>query len=182
MQPGDSCFVEGSGFSGFDNCDATSMCWYVHKWSNEGVCIPFCKGSEQSPVCDDPSTECNICNDGVLILCLPDCDPLLQDCPQGHACYVFLEGPVCSEDASGDGGAAGDPCQEIDACDPGLGCINADFVPDCPGPVGCCAPFCDLYAPDCNAAAGEECVPWWEEDDAPVCPNLEHLGVCSVPP
>jgi hypothetical protein len=181
MQPGDACTVEGSGVSGVDNCDVASMCWDVDPETNEGVCVAFCTGSEQNPECADPATTCIIANDGVLILCLPGCDPLLQDCPDGEGCYPVNEGMACAPDASGpDAGVAGDPCEYINVCDPGLACINAEYVPGCAGAVGCCAPFCDTDAPNCDAGAGEECVPWWEEGQAP--PGYENVGVCSLPP
>jgi hypothetical protein len=182
--PGDSCIVQGNAYSGWDNCDIASMCWHVDPDTLEGVCVAFCTGTEQDPVCDDPSLRCNICNDGVLILCLPHCDPLLQDCPDGEGCYWVADKFVCSPDISGpDAGSAGDPCEYSSACDPGLQCFDAQYVPGCAGPAGCCAPYCDVNVPSCNAAAGEECLPWWEEEDqAPTCPNLQRVGLCIVPP
>jgi hypothetical protein len=184
MKPGEECIVEGSGVSGVDNCDAAAMCWDVNPETNEGVCIAFCSGSEQSPVCDDPGTCCGIYNDGVLILCLPACDPLLQDCPVGQGCYAYDWGMVCVPDASGpEGPLPGAPCEYANVCGPGLQCIDAQYVPGCAGAVGCCAPFCDVGAQDpyCNAGAGEECVPLWEEGEQPPC-KPEHIGVCRLPP
>jgi hypothetical protein len=100
-QVGDSCTVEGSGVSGVDTCDVSSMCWDVDPETNEGTCIAFCSGSENAPVCDDPTTSCSIANEGVLTLCLPSCDPLSQDCPDGQACYPIDNSFVCAPDASG---------------------------------------------------------------------------------
>jgi hypothetical protein len=181
MQPGDTCTVEGSRVSGVDNCDVASMCWNVDPETGTGTCVAFCTGTEAAPVCEDPGTSCSITNEGVLILCLTLCDPLLQDCPEGEACYPVLEDMLCGPDASGpDAGVAGDPCEYINACDPGLAGINAEYVPGCAGATACCAPFCDVNEAECDAGAGEECVPYYEEGQAP--PGYENVGICMLPP
>ena len=65
----------------------------------------------------------------------------------------------------------------INACDPGLFCANPDAVPNCDA-NGCCAPFCDINAPDCpDMQAGVECVPWNGELD----PCVGPVGTCVVP-
>lgn len=181
-QPGDSCTVEGSGVSGVDNCDIASMCWDVDPETNMGTCVAFCSGSEANPVCDDPNTTCSIANNGVLILCLPNCDPLLQDCADGQACYPINEFFVCAPDASGEMGLYGDPCEFLNVCDPGLFCANADVVPGCAGSLGCCSEFCDLSDPNAScmgAGGGQMCTPWYEEGQAP--PGYEDVGACAIP-
>ena len=183
-QPGDSCTVEGSGVSGVDNCDLAAMCWDVDPETNEGTCVAFCTGSEANPVCDDPSTACSIANEGTLILCLPSCDPLLQDCADGQACYGIDQAFVCAPDASGEMGMFGDPCEYINACDPGLACLNAEGVPGCAGSAGCCTSHCDLTDPNASAncegaAGGQECMAWFEEGAAP--PGYEDVGICFIP-
>jgi len=180
-QPGDECHGEGSGVSGIDSCGIGLMCWNVDE-ENNGVCASFCGGSEANPTCDDPTTSCVIANDGFLILCLPQCDPLLQDCNDGEACYPVNDDFACAPDASGTMGLFAEPCEFINACDPGLFCANAEAVPDCAGSLGCCSTFCDLAAPDPNAAcegAGQECVTWYEEGQSP--PGFEDLGACAIP-
>ena len=183
-QPGDPCTVEGSGVSGHDTCDVASMCWNVDPETNEGVCAAFCQGSESNPVCDDPTTSCVIANDGVLILCLPNCDPLLQNCPDGQACYPGDTQFVCVPDASGpDLGAYGDPCEFTNACDPGLLCVGAAAVPECTS-AECCSEFCDLDAPDPDSecqgqGAGQQCLALFEEGQAP--PGAEAYGFCAIP-
>ena len=179
--PGDSCTVEGSGVSGIDSCQASAMCWNVDGETNEGTCLGFCAGSQESPVCDDPTTTCSITNDGVLILCLPDCDPLLQDCAEGEGCFGIQGGYVCAPDASGEMGTYGDPCEALNVCDPGLECSPAATVPGCTGSLGCCSPYCDTEAMDpCpGEAGGQECVPAFAENDAP--PGYEDVGVCQIP-
>jgi hypothetical protein len=184
-QPGDPCTVEGSGVSGYDTCDVSSMCWNVDVDTGEGVCAAFCQGSETQPVCDDPTTSCVIANDGVLTLCLPECDPLLQDCPDGQACYPGDAAFVCVPDASGpDLGAYGDPCAFTNACDPGLLCAGAAAVPGCTDSAQCCTEFCDLGEADpdgmCQGQAdGQACLSLYEEGQAP--PGSEDFGFCAIP-
>ncbi len=180
-QIGDVCQVEGSGVSGVDTCDVGVMCWNVDAETNEGTCIGLCEGTPVMPTCADPSATCVIQNGGVLNLCLPGCDPLLQDCASGQACYPVDEGFVCVPDASGDDvGMQGDPCEFINACDPGLNCLDDEaYGPGCVGVSGCCSAFCDVNDIDPCIIAGQECLPWYEEGMAPM--GLEDVGVCSVP-
>jgi hypothetical protein len=182
-QIGDPCTVEGSGVSGIDNCDIASMCWDVDPETNMGTCDAFCSGSEANPVCEDPATSCVNANNGTLILCLPSCDPLLQDCPEGQACYNVNDTFACAPDASGETGVFGDACEFLNVCDPGLFCANPEAVPDCAS-GGCCSPFCDFSDPEASAACpgaagGQECVAWYEEGQAP--PGLEDVGACALP-
>jgi hypothetical protein len=182
-QVGDECSVEGSGVAGIDDCDVGSMCYYVDPETNVGTCVGFCQGSEESPMCE-PGFLCSISNDGVLILCRRECDPLLQDCMGSAACLPAngSDGFVCIVDASGEMGIPGDPCEFLNACDPGLYCGSAESVPMCMGSGGCCSEFCDLTEPDPDAGcslAGQMCVAWFEEGAAP--PDLAHVGVCALP-
>lgn len=181
-QPGDPCEAEGGGISGFDNCDASSMCWNVDE-TGAGVCVAFCSGSEAAPVCEDVDATCVIANDGVLILCLPSCDPLMSDCGEGQACYPADESFACVFDASADAGAFGDPCEFTNVCDPGLWCAPAAGVPDC-ATASCCTSFCDQSDPEADAscpgaAGGQECVPWYDENQIP--PGFEDVGACLIP-
>ena len=147
--------------------------------------MAFCQGSEAAPFCEDPFANCALAGDGVLILCLPGCYPLLQDCPNDDVCIPDPSGDgfVCVLDASGDMGVAGDTCEYLNACDPGLFCANADVVAGCMGAQGCCAPFCDLNDPNasanCPGAPVEECVPWYEMGMGPS--ELANVGVCVIP-
>lgn len=181
---GDSCTVEGSGVSGIDNCEQSSMCWNVDPETNLGTCVAFCEGSEANPICEDPATSCNILNDGVLILCLPNCDPLLQDCAEGEACYPTNDAFSCVPDAGGEQGLYGEGCEFLNVCDPGLFCAAPEGVPECAGSIGCCSSFCDFTDPDSTAncpgaAGGQECVAWYEEGQAP--PGYETVGACLIP-
>jgi hypothetical protein len=185
-QPGDPCTVEGSGVSGLDSCDASAMCWNVDPETNMGTCVAFCLGTQDNYSCEDPAASCVIVNEGVLILCLPVCDPLLQNCMEGEACYPMPANDfACVPDASGpDLGTYGDPCEYINACDPGLFCGDPSVVPGCAGAAGCCSEFCDMSSPDPNAecqgaAEGQECTAWYAEGEVP--PGYENVGACVIP-
>jgi hypothetical protein len=183
-QPGDECTVEGSGTSGIDSCDIGVMCWDVDPETNMGSCVQMCTGDEANPICEDPGTTCSIANDGAIVLCLPVCDPILQDCPEGQACYPVVEDWVCGPDASGEMGTYGDPCEFINVCDPGLMCLDASATPNCMGGSGCCTEVCDITAPEgdaqCTGAPdGQTCQPWYEEGAAP--PGYEDVGACALP-
>lgn len=183
-QPGDPCMVEGSGVSGVDDCDVASMCWGVDPETNMGVCVALCQGSENAPLCDDPETTCIIANEGFLPLCLPNCDPLLQNCIEGEACYPGDGGFVCVPDASGpDLGAYGDACAYTNACDPSLLCVGAGAVPGCDS-AQCCTHFCDLADPEPSAecggvSQGQECLSFFPE--GMVIPGYEDVGFCALP-
>lgn len=176
---GDPCTVEGSAVAGQDSCGAGLLCWYFDQ-DNNGTCIDMCTGSPDAPVCDGGQT-CDITNNGVLILCLDTCDPLIQSCPDGQICFFGLNDFICDFDASGDMGMYGDPCAYINVCDYGLFCATPESVPGCDNGDGCCSPYCDLTEPNnCPGKdGGQECVPWFEEGMAP--PGQENVGACAVP-
>lgn len=174
-QPGDECMVEGSGVSGIDNCDIGSMCFGVNGETNVGTCVEMCSGSPQAPVCDTPDTTCTISNDGFLILCRPICNPLADECAANEGCYPVGDIMVCAPDASGDGGAPGDPCEFINACQPGNFCGTG--VPNCAG-SGCCSPFCQL-GDDGPCLDGQVCLPSFPGDAPAEC--LEDVGQCTAP-
>jgi hypothetical protein len=183
-QPGEPCTVEGSGVSGIDDCDIGSMCWNVDPETNMGTCVAMCTGSANDPQCPGECDVCSISGEGVLILCLPTCDPLVAPCPDGQTCTAINDGFACAPDASGLGGAAGDPCEFVNACDPGLFCADTALLPDCDS-MACCTPYCDTTAADpCpGAAPGIECVPWWARGQEPP-PNgctSGALGACVLP-
>ncbi len=160
---GETCSVEGTGgVSGLDTCAANAMCWDVDPGTNEGTCFTMCSGSPAAPVCDDPSTSCGILNGGVLNLCVPACDPLLQSCGASEGCYAVGDVFVCLSDGSGGLGIAGASCSAPNTCDPGLVCNE-----------GACSPLCDLSGPGC--LGGTVCSPWYE-GGAP--PGFEDVGVC----
>ncbi len=182
-QAGDTCTVEGNGASGIDSCDVGAMCWDVDPETNEGVCVGMCTGNSESPICEDPTTTCSITNGGALILCLPECLPLLQDCPDDQACYPVGGTFACAPDVSGEMGIYGDPCEFINVCDPGLACLDPAAVGEasCAGAGGCCGAYCDLTSgEDCpGAGVGQECTSPFAEGAVP--PGYEDTGWCVIP-
>jgi hypothetical protein len=177
--PGESCTVEGSGVSGVDSCDGTSMCWYVDADTLEGTCVSFCTGSEANPMCPDACQDCTLTAEGVLTICLSVCDPFTTDCGEGFGCYLGGDTLFCGPDISGDGGAPGEACEFSNECDPGTMCVNGDVIPECDG-SGCCTPYC-LVGDDtpCAALPGTECVQLFEVPPSPCTP--ENLGACAIP-
>jgi len=190
---GEPCHVEGSYYSGIDDCELGAMCWDVDPETNEGVCFAQCVGSLDDVevlICEDPDHQCVLWSttwEAGLALCHPVCDPLLQDCPADQACYPQEHSGgwdwFCGNDASGDAGAYGDLCEYVNVCAPGLVCQEGT-VPGCEGVWGCCTEVCDLSDPlgdaQCSGAAeGQQCLPWYEDDDTP--PGYEDVGVCTLP-
>ncbi len=188
--PGEPCTVEDSPMSGVDDCVAGAMCWRVDPETLEGVCVAFCGGYETEPECAEPGTTCVVANSGVLILCLPTCDPLLAACPAGDVCVPNPSGDdfVCVLGWPSEYQVpAGEPCVCINGCRPGLACVDDEAVPGCAGNQACCAPFCDLTDPTADvacseafAAPGAVCVPYYAEGAAPA--GFEDVGLCLLPP
>ncbi len=183
-QHGDACTAEG-GASGVDDCAEGVMCWNLDE-EGVGTCVELCTGTPENPMCGPPGTTCVITNEGSLNLCLPSCDPLVQDCQGAEVCIgdPNSDGFVCVLDASGGMAPEGTPCEFANVCNPGLMCVNPEFFPsqDCQGSIGCCAPFCDLTdagACDGLSVANAECVSYYDPEPAP--PGLENIGVCGVP-
>lgn len=182
---GAPCFAEGGGISGVDSCVKGAMCWGVDSQTGMGTCVEQCTCSAENPICAvTPNSSCLIANDGVIVLCLPSCDPLDADaCAGGEVCVPDPGDSsrfTCVFDASGEEGALGDPCSFANGCDPTLMCGEPGLLPamcDLSEP-GCCLPFCDLRAIDCPQ--GADCLPWFEEGQAPKC--SEHIGVCGTLP
>ncbi len=175
-QAGDACDPgEGGSFDGIDDCDDNLLCW---ESSPDGpICVPFC-GEEDDFTCD-PGLTCTTCQTCALGICIPDCDPLGDECPEDNVCVPLSgsNGFGCALDASMDKGAYMDECEYVNVCDPGLACVAADNLPGCEG-SGCCTPFCNLNEPECpeNELI---CTAWFEPEQAPE--DLKHLGICIVP-
>jgi hypothetical protein len=178
---GEPCFVVDNGVSGIDNCELGAYCWNVDE-ENNGNCVALCIGTPESPTCPDPeNTYCAITGDGVINLCLATCDPLLQDCKAGEVCiYHWDDSFGCVFDASGEEGQAHDPCEFVNACDPGLICLYTQSAVECDAMAsGCCEPYCDLTLPNTCPGMGQVCTPLFEAGMAP--PGLEDVGYCALP-
>lgn len=179
---GETCAVEGSGVSGIDNCDQGAMCWDVDAETNEGTCVALCDGTPDAPTCAPAGTACSISNEGVLILCLPICNPLADECADGQGCYpIGGEYFQCGPEAGGDDAGPGTPCEFLNACEDGTACVSPQTVPTCPaGSAGCCSSYCDPAAEESGCLDGQDCLPWYEMGEEPdVC--LEGVGICSTP-
>ena len=175
---GEICTEEGgAGLSGVDSCELGAMCWAIDPDTAEGTCVALCQGNEAAPLCPE-TTACAIGNEGVVIVCLPLCDPMLQDCAEGLTCYPSGDQFLCMPDASVADGTVGDSCEDIAVCDPGLLCAQGPLVPGCESNA-CCTPFCDVDDPMPPCLPGQSCVPYYEPGMAPE--GYEHVGLCALP-
>ncbi len=178
--PGDACTIADSVASGVDNCEKGSFCWYMDYVTLQGTCVPACTGSADAPVCPE-KRDCDISNNGTLLLCLETCDPLVPSCPADQLCFSSGDGNfICDLDNSGDAGVYGDPCAFVNSCNYGLFCAYPEEVPGCNNSEGCCSEFCELLADPitCTGAPMQTCEPWFNEGAAP--PGLEDVGYCTI--
>lgn len=183
---GEPCTADDA-MSGLDDCELGAVCWFDDAAAREGTCIGLCIGSAADPGCADPCAQCIISGAISVLLCIPGCDPIAQDCRPGRGCYPSDDGDFfffCYPDTSGELGAIGDPCSGyVNTCDPGNMCAPAELVPGCDDPQGCCTSWCDAGAPDpCDAIVpGTTCVTY---DDPPRPPNAcvgASVGICIAP-
>jgi hypothetical protein len=180
---GAPCVVEGGAASGIDSCELAALCWNVDPATLEGECVAFCTGNEGSPSCDDPHSSCTILNFGTLILCLPTCDPLGDDCENGFACRPNApSGSTASNfvclPTEADGTIV-DGCEAHGGCPDGHACVGSDVLETCA--QSCCARYCDHSDPladeACGADEGYACVPMFGEGMAPQ--GHANVGVCG---
>lgn len=174
---GDSCLVEDHPVSGWDNCEAGSMCFGADPKSLQGTCAAFCSGSPDIPTCADPGTMCVIGNDDAVAVCLPTCDPAAQNCANGDVCvgnYPEQGGFFCIPPGTPYVNDAG---VQPGACVAGQVGVSSDLVGACVGDEPCCTGFCDPSQPD-PCGAGLECTLWTPEG---MCPGLCDEAVCLSP-
>lgn len=173
--PGEPCTYHGV-VAGTDTCDQTGWCWDVMDVDGEpiGTCHQFCNSMSNDPVC--PAGQfCADLYSLELALCLPQCNPITQDCGAGLGCYWVDDIFNCvftTQDIP-----AGEPCGFINDCAAGSACLAARLFPGC-ADESCCAAFCDINQGDgqCEAVPGTSCVPFFAEGTAPG--PFEHVGVC----
>lgn len=172
---GEPCTAEGRA-SGIDTCELGAMCWDVNPETNEGTCVAYCSGSHADPYCEAPN---DICPSTRIPVCLPNCCPMEQDCPDGQACYPEDNEFFCSANAAPNA-VYGDACEFLNVCPAGTFCADPSIGLDCQdGAQGCCLPFCTLGTDDCVPFnPGYECLPWYEPGTAP--PGYELTGFCSA--
>jgi hypothetical protein len=176
---GEPCSYSGP-LESTDDCDATSFCWDVQDVDGEaiGTCAAFCTGTPDDPECSG-GDQCLEWNCDCIYLCTASCDPLLQGCGEGLACYWGSNGFNCiftTQDVP-----PGEPCGFINDCVEGSSCIDTDALPNCGGSA-CCSPWCELGAGDgpCEVVPGTTCVPFFEQGLAPL--GHEDVGVCLLSP
>ena len=174
---GQPCTVEDSPVSGLDSCGPGLICWGVDAQTLMGTCAPTCTGTVEAPECADDLicvSDQTPSDDDTIAVCLPSCDPLADDCAVG-SCTKADDAFACSGVPATAG--LGDACDVLFDCGPGTQCVAANVLPDCPGPNGCCAAWCDLTAdnPHAKCPAGTACVSWY-----PGAPPAEyaHVGIC----
>lgn len=178
-QVGDPCNIEGGKYTGEDNCDVGLICLLTDDDGNGGVCVEFCDTNDN---CPQSGGQCATFNDGSLPICLVNCDPLIQDCPDGQGCYQSTptNSFVCFKHSGESGeGAPGDECNYLNQCQPGTACLAPESVEGCGAQAGCCSLFCDLSDPNpsmsCNP--NEDCVLFL--DNPP--PQYMDVGICALP-
>ena len=177
--PGAPCQTFGGDLSGEDNCAFGAMCWEVGA-DHHGTCVALCTGTHDAPVCP-VLHRCAIAGEGTLNLCLPVCDPLVQDCPGGEQCIPSGDDFVCVPDGSGDEGQANDPCEFPNSCDKGLACIDTPVASAAcnQGSLGCCQPFCNFPDAPCPNP-DQQCLQWFDPM-MQIPEEYEHVGVCAIP-
>lgn len=196
-QKGEACDLGEFPTDGLDDCGAGTVCLGAGGgWGPEATCVAFCGSGisyESTPSCDDPAEFCfgAVCGDCSLSLCLPACDPLVQDCANGYVCryaWSYLEqGFVCEPPFEGSP-TAGETC-DLTRCAFDSWCVYAEEETSlaCGDTETCCAPLCDLDAVNTcpGADMGESCQPFF---DAPFDPvedpwgvQYNDLGYCVVP-
>lgn len=183
---GDPCQIDmgESVFSGLDNCAEGNICLnFDFDTGLGGACVEFC---DTEGKCLETAGGNAVCvegsNMGVLPICLPACDPLLQDCPDDQGCYgdPSLDGFICFSPDTGMGdGTDNAPCEFTNACAPGFSCQDAATVEGCDAnAIACCTPFCSVSGGDAACAPMEDCVPFYPSNPPA---GLEDVGVCAIP-
>ncbi len=168
--PGAPCVVLDHPTGGLDSCEKHAMCWAVDA-ALQGQCVALCIGNQDDHFCNQPGETCVMANDGVLPVCLPQCNPLIVDCPEAQVCIPSIDVFACAPDASGPGGGLFSTCTGGNTCDPGLVCADAKNSAQCGGSSDqCCLAMCDLDQPDCPP--GQACNPWFQG-------GFMDVGVCA---
>lgn len=177
---GEPCNVAGYPTSGIDDCDASSMCWFVDE-QLQGKCVGLCTGSQEDPQCPADHV-CTLSGGTSLVLCLAQCDPLTDDCDDDGTCAQLSDAFACVPDYSDSAAGHGTPCHNVAACPDGRLCIGADAHTDCTGAVSCCSTVCDVTSnedpcPDLDPK--QSCESWFVPGMAP--DGYAHVGVCALP-
>jgi hypothetical protein len=173
---GASCKATDSPTSGYDSCGPGSICWDVDADTLIGVCYALCMGEPDMPVCPIGSA-CSMTNKGAVNVCLADCDPLTNVCPEGQVCVPDGDDQFLCLTAGGTV-PPGTPCEYVNECATGSMCANSQSAAICdPQSPFCCLPFCSLKDPMCPTDL--VCQSYFTDGMAPA----EHadLGLCQDP-
>ncbi len=149
---------------GADDCGRGTVCWLDR-------CVAMC--DLQQPACSKGMDMClrPVDNDPGFGLCVPECNPLLQNCGLGEACLPEANGGFSCFPAPGAGGQ-GTGCQFQNSCAPGFVCHEGAFVEECQEQF-CCTSLCNLDNPMCPGA--HTCLAFAQP--SPLFPNV---GACSL--
>jgi len=161
-----------------DDCGETSFC-YPEDGPGiglTGTCRAFCEGTADDPECD-ADLSCALAYAGSLSLCVPSCDPLLQDCGGDDICVWHNSDFGCMAPLD-ETHELGEPCGAFNDCVAGSYCLIAELLDECAGSA-CCSAFCDLSLDPDPCAAGLACTAFFEQESAPE--GFEDLGVCVAP-
>lgn len=196
LQKGAPCDLGPDPDDGLDDCAANMVCV---DWAggSAGTCREFCDPiyNYETGTCSDPTEFCFSpgCQDCELAICIPACDPLLTDCPQGQSCMqgynAQYSGFACTE-VTAELPGPGEPCDEYYLCGPGAQCVASESIanPACADAEVCCAAYCDMeLANACpGKAQGETCQPYFPQPFDPQTQpwgvQYNRLGLCLLPP
>ena len=172
---GASCSFGQSPSDGFDDCERHALC----RGFPEARCVSMAFGQGFGFSCPSPDERVWVDASGMWILCLPVCNPLNDECPEGLGCFSDNEAFDCAP-LGEPVGAKFETCDSPTACAPGLACVSPGKSSACAqDQPGCCLPFCDVAAPRCPDRL--ECIPWWSPSRVDTLPIIEHVGVCVEP-
>ncbi len=173
--PGEVCEYDDRS-SATDDCNATSYCWYVE--DHVGECVALCLGAPDDPECP-PGSNCKFTAEDVYSLCIPNCDPLAQDCGEDLGCFWTGIGTTFDCNFRTEDTPVGEYCGVPNDCAPGLVCLENELLPECEdGNWSCCTAFCDLAEGDAaceQAVPGTVCTPFVDDP-----PESEIVGVCVL--
>ncbi|MEM6990130.1 MAG: hypothetical protein AAF721_06525 [Myxococcota bacterium] len=169
---GEPCVPTNEVTSGDDNCGEGLVCWQFGGMQTE--CLGLCGCGSEGPECPVGFT-CAAANAGVLAVCFANCDPLLQNCPNGDGCYFAESAFLCSPDVSDPMTGAGDPCSFLNDCPAGTGCVDEALVTGCTS-ASCCAAFCE---DDRDCPNNGQCQPFFGQGQPPM--GYENVGLCDPP-
>lgn len=148
VEVGQACNFKEYALSGEDNCVAGATCLDVNPGANDGRCAYVCTGG--SAVCERKGMLCGESYSPFFGLCGNACNPLVQNCDAGEACY-FAGEPICIARSTEQ--QLLEPCTLPNDCALGLTCISNDALSTCEA-ERCCTSFCDIDGSVCGDGSG----------------------------